>query len=382
MMKSKLNAALFEVKKSAIREFNKLAKSTPGCVSLTLGEPDFDTPEAVREACASALRAGKTHYIENNGALSLRKAIAKFEAEKNGMDYAEDEIILTIGATEALFTVLFGIMNPGDEIIVPTPAFVLYESIIGLCRGTFVPLDTTNAHFQITREALKAVVTPRTKAIVINTPNNPTGTVLNMESLNALREVALENDLFVICDDVYRQLVYTETYHSFAEFRELRDRIIVVQSFSKPYAMTGWRVGYFMGDRPVMAELAKVHQFAVVSTASMVQDACEVALSEDVTPMLETYKRRREYCLGRVRAMGLEVCEPEGAFYLFPSIARFGLDSTTFCTRMVREAGLAATPGACFGSDAHIRLTYCYSDAQLKEGLDRLEKFIGILEKE
>ncbi len=377
---SLLNEALYGAQRSAIREFSRLAKQTPGCVSLTLGEPDFDTPAPIIDTACGALRNHETHYIENNGAPELRAAIAHFEREKNGMDYGEDEVIVTAGATQALFTALFGVLNPGDEVIVPTPAFVLYEQIVKLCRGVFVPLDTTKTGFQLTKQALAAAITPKTKAIVLNSPNNPTGCVYTKESLDAVYDCVKGTDIFVVCDDVYRQLIYTETYHSFAEFHDLRRQLLVVQSFSKPYAMTGWRVGYLLADKSVKERLELLHQFMVVSTPAPFQRACITALGCDVTPLRETYRKRRAYVLGRLREMGLDVTEPEGAFYVFPSIERFGLPSGEFCARMIKEAGLAATPGACFGAEGHIRLTYCYSDGALKEGLDRLERFCRELE--
>ena len=379
MMLNRLNAAVYDVKRSAIREFSRMAKETPGCIGLTLGEPDFDTPISVREAAKLALDCGDTHYIDNTGTLELRTAIADFEREKNGMDYSPDEVIVTVGATEALFTALFGILNPGDEVIVPTPAFGLYESIIALCRGTFVALPTENNAFQISREMIESAITPRTKAIILNSPNNPTGIVYTPETLRNIHDAVADKEIFVLCDDVYRQLVYADEYHSFAEFRDLRQQIMVIQSFSKPYAMTGWRVGYLLCDLPVKKELEKVHQFSVVSAASTSQRACVEALKNDPAPMRETYRRRRDFALKRLSEMGLDVCKPEGAFYLFPSIEKFGMDSADFCTRMIHEAGLAATPGFCFGSDRHIRLTYCYSDEELAEGLNRLERFIRSL---
>ena len=379
MMLNRLNSAVYDVKRSAIREFSRMAKETPGCIGLTLGEPDFDTPLAVREAAKLALDAGETHYIDNTGTLELRTAIADFEREHNGMDYTPDEVIVTVGATEALFTALFGILNPGDEVIVPTPAFGLYESIVGLCRGTFVALPTEDNGFQISREMIESAITPRTKAIILNSPNNPTGCVYTPETLQAIHDAVAGKEIFVLCDDVYRQLTYADEYHSFAEFRDLREQIMVIQSFSKPYAMTGWRVGYLLCDLPVKRELEKVHQFSVVSASSTSQRACVEALKSDPSPMRETYRRRRDFALKRLEEIGLEVCRPEGAFYLFPSIEKFGMDSAAFCTRMIHEAGLAATPGFCFGSDRHIRLTYCYSDEELAEGLNRLEKFVRSL---
>lgn len=382
MMGDHLNQALYGAKRSAIRAFSALARATPGCVSLTLGEPDFDTPLPVCSAVGAALALGETHYIDNNGAPDLRERIAAFEGERNGMDYTAGEVIVTAGATEALFLALFGILNPGDEVIVPTPAFVLYEEIIKLCRGRFVLLDTTADGFQIDGERLAGLVTERTRAIILNSPNNPTGCVYDGSSLLAVRRAVEGRPIFVLCDDVYRQLVYAGEYHSFAEFRDLREQIIVVQSFSKPYAMTGWRVGYLLADASIKERLELVHQFMVVSTPAPFQRACVAALDQDVAPMVEVYRQRRACVLARLTAMSLPFREPGGAFYVFPSIGEFGLTSEEFCTRMIREAGLAATPGACFGGEGHIRLTYCYSDAELKEGLDRLEVFVNKLRKE
>ena len=378
-MKDALNSAIYGARRSAIREYSRLAAETPGCVALTLGEPDFDTPQPVEAAVDEAFTHHETHYIPNNGSPALREAIADFERTQNGMDYTADEVIVTIGATEALFVALFGILNPGDEVIVPTPAFVFYEEIIGLCRGRFVPLDTRKDAFQINPDRLRAAITPHTKAIVLNSPNNPTGCIYTPQSLAAVREAVAGRDIFVICDDVYRQLIYTEQYHSFAEFRDLRKQILVVQSFSKPYAMTGWRMGYLLADAAVKERLELLHQFMVVSAPTPFQRPCIEALRQSVEPMRSVYRKRRALVLARLEAMGLDMTEPLGAFYVFPSIEKFGLPSAEFCRRMIREAGLAATPGDCFGADGYIRLTYCYGDEALQTGLDRLEQFISTL---
>ena len=377
-MRDFLNTAVYHLKRSAIREFAALAKATPGCVSLTLGEPDFDTPAPVRAAAAAALEQGETHYIANNGAPELLERIAAFEREKNGMDYAPGEIIATVGATEALFVALFGVLNPGDEVIIPVPAFVLYEEIVKLCRAVPVFLDTAPDGFQIDGDRLRALISPKTKAIVLNSPNNPTGCVYTRESLDAVHDAVKGKPVFVVCDDVYRQLVYTDDYHSFTEYRDLRSRLLIVQSFSKPYAMTGWRMGYLMADKSVKERLELAHQFMVVSTPAPFQRAAMAALDFDPAELVETYRCRRAFVLRRLREIGLAVTEPMGAFYVFPSIQKFGMSSREFCTRMIQEAGLAATPGACFGGEGFIRLTYCYSDAELKEGLDRLERFVNM----
>ena len=380
-MRDRLNTAMYGAQRSAIREFSRLAAQTPGCVRLTLGEPDFATPAPICAAVGEALAAGETHYIENNGVRALREKIAAFERDRNGLDYAPEDVIVTIGATEALFVALFGVLNPGDEVIVPTPAFVLYERIIGLCRGTFVPLDTTADGFQIDSQKLEALITPRTKAILLNSPNNPTGCVYNAASLRAVYEAVRTRDIFVICDDVYRQLCYSGDYHSFAEYRDLREKILLVQSFSKPYAMTGWRVGYLCVEASIRERLELLHQFLVTSAPAPFQRACLAALDCDPAPMREEYRRRRDFVLGRLAEIGLEVTRPEGAFYVFPSIARFGLDSTAFCTRLLTEAGLAVTPGAAFGADDHVRISYCCGMDDLRAGLDRLARFVRGLEE-
>ncbi|MBQ7508669.1 MAG: aminotransferase class I/II-fold pyridoxal phosphate-dependent enzyme [Spirochaetales bacterium] len=379
-MRESLNQAVFSLKRSAIREFSRMAKETPGCIALTLGEPDFDTPLPVREQAKISLDNHETHYIENNGSADLRRAIAQYESSKHGFECTQDQVIVTAGATEALFVSLLGVLNPGDEVIIPTPAFVLYEEIVKLCRGVVVHMNTAPDGFQITPENLSRYVTERTKAIVLNSPNNPTGAVLDAKSLENVRKAVSGRSIFVICDDVYRELVYTDGYHSFSEFSELRDRILLVQSFSKPWAMTGWRMGYLIASPEIKERLELVHQFMVVSTPAPFQKAAVRALEYDPVELKETYRRRRAYMLSRLVSMGLEVTEPQGAFYMFPSITRFGIDSATFCRRMIEEAGLAATPGFCFGAEGYIRLTYCYSDEQLKEGLDRLESFIRKLE--
>ena len=379
-MRDRLNDAVYGARRSAIREFSRLAAHTPDCVRLTLGEPDFATPAPICAAAGDALAAGETHYIENNGTAALRERIAAFERDQYGLECDAGDVIVTVGATEALFAALFGILNPGDEVIVPTPAFVLYERIIGLCRGEFVPLDTAPDGFQIDGARLSALITPKTKAIILNSPNNPTGCVYSEASLDAVRRAVADREIFVICDDVYRRLCYAGQCPSFADYRELRDRILLVQSFSKPYAMTGWRMGCLICDGPVRERLELVHQFMVTSAPAPFQRACMAALNVDPAPMLSEYRRRRDYVLARLMDMGLETPRPEGAFYAFPSIARFGMDSTAFCTRLVEEAGVAVTPGAAFGADGYARVSYCCAMAELERGMDRLAGFVRGLE--
>ena len=375
-MHDRLNIALYHVERSPIRAFSQLAARTPDCVRLTLGEPDFATPEPVCAAVSEALRSGETHYIENNGTHALREAISAYEREKHDFACDPSDIIVTDGANEALFVALFGILNPGDEVIVPTPAFVLYERIITLCRATFVPMDLTADGYQIREENLRAHVTPRTKAIILNSPNNPTGCVLDAESLEAVHRLSQEHELFVICDDVYRELCYTGDYRSFAEFDDVREKLLLVQSFSKTWAMTGWRMGYLIAHPTVRERLELLHQFLVTSTPAPFQRACIEALHTDPAPMAAAYAARRDIVLQALSKMGLETTVPQGAFYVFPSILRFGMDSATFCTRLLSEHRVAVTPGAAFGADDHIRISYCCDVPTLKRGMDRLEAFI------
>ncbi len=373
-MREHLNPAVFALRRSTIREFSALAAKKEGCIRLTLGEPEFDTPAPVLAALQEAADLGETHYIANNGAPALLERIARFEREQNGFAVSADQVIVTAGATEGLMVALMGILEKGDEVIIPTPAFVLYEQLVLLCGGTPVPFDTAKDGFQI--RDLKKVITARTKAIILNTPNNPTGTILDQQSLDEVHAAIKGQPIFVLCDDVYRQLIYTEGYHSFTEYEDVAQQIILIQSFSKPYAMTGWRMGYLIAHPDIKERLELVHQFSVVSTPSLFQRAATAALECDTTPFVEKYKARRDYAVSRLREMGLSVTTPEGAFYVFPSIEKFGIPSGEFCKRLINEAGVALTPGFCFGAEGFVRLSYCCSDEQLKEGLDRLNEFI------
>lgn len=378
-----LNSTLTNLKKSGIRRFSQLAAETPECISLTLGEPDGNTDDAVKAEVAADLAANLTHYPANNGQIYLRQAIAKHMCDTRGlaaMGYTSDEVIVTCGATEALFVALTCVLNPGDEVIIPTPAYTLYESIALLNRATPVMMDTCDAGFQIMREALAGAASEHTKAIVITSPNNPTGCVLNSESLAAVADFAREHDVFVICDDVYGRLVYSSGFKSFASsYPDLRDRIIVCDSFSKPYAMTGWRLGWIAADASFIAQASKVHQYSVSSVPSFVQHAAVRALESDISPMLDTYRQRRDFVLQRLEEIGLSTNRPEGAFYALPSIEPFGISSEEFCERLIKEEGVALVPGVFFGAEGYVRLSYCCSMEDIAEGLNRLERFVKSL---
>ena len=369
-----INENLLKLKRSGIRLYTNLARTVDDCVMLTIGEPDFDTPQAIKDAAAAAIAANQTHYAPNQGTDALRKAIAAYE-NRRGLRCNENEVLVTVGACEALYTALFGILNPGEEVIVPTPAFPLYETIATTAGAKVVELDLKKTNFQITKEALEAVITPKTKAIVLNSPNNPSGAVFDEESLAAVKAAVLGKPIYVICDNVYQQLSM-EKLPDLSLDEELKDQILLCQSFSKPYAMTGWRVGYLIGSEEVISRLLLLHAGMVTAIPTFLQTACITALETDTTPMAEVYAKRRDYVCSRLKDMGLTFPEPKGAFYVFPDITKFGMESGEFCTRLIKEAKVATVPGSCFGAEGHIRISYCCSDENLKKGMDRLEQFL------
>ena len=344
---------------------------------LTIGEPDFDTPQPIKDAAWASLSRGQTHYAPNQGIPALRSAVAEYETNR-GNPTKPEEVLITVGSSQALFTALLGILNPGEEVIVPVPAFSLYETIITIAGGKVVPLDLTKTDFQITPEALNALITPKTKAIILNSPNNPTGAVLNRQSLEAVKQAVLGKPIFVISDNVYNLLTYGDCPDLCLD-ADLRDQMLLCQSFSKPYAMTGWRLGYLKCPEYVMDRLLLLSAGTIASVPTFVQEAGVAALREDVGPMREVYRRRRDYVTSRLRAMGLTFPEPQGAFYVFVDIRKYGMTSDEFAARLIREGKLAAVPGSCFGVEGFLRLTYCYEDAELKKGLDRLEAFLATL---
>ena len=375
-----LNQNLASLERSAIRAYTDLARQTPGCAMLTIGEPDLETPAPIRQAAMAALEDNQTHYAPNQGTPALRRAIAEFETRR-GNPTTEDQVLVTIGASHALFTALLGILNPGEEVVIPTPGFGLYQSIAAVAGAKPVFLDVTKTGFQITKEALDGVITPKTKAIVINSPCNPTGVILNRESLAAVKAAILGKPIFLVCDNVYHDLHYSPCPDLSCD-PQLKDQLLLCQSFSKPWAMTGWRIGYLTCPQYVMERLLLLSAANIAAVPTFVQSAAVTALETPVEPVREIYRRRRDYVTDRLTRMGLEFPQPEGAFYVFADIRRFGMGSAAFCTRMIREGKLAAVPGSCFGTEGYIRLSYCYSDAQLETGMDRLEKFITHLASE
>lgn len=369
-----LNSNLSSLKRSGIRVYTNLARETPDCAMLTIGEPDLDTPQPIKDAAWEALNRGCTHYAPNQGTPALRQAVAEYETRR-GNPVNPAQVLITVGSSQALFTALLGILNPGEEVIVPIPAFSLYESIITAAGGKVIPLDVSETGFQITREALDSLVTEKTKAVILNSPNNPTGTVLNEQSLAAVKAAVLGKPIFLVVDHVYSLLCYAPCPDLSLD-RDLKEQVILCQSFSKPYAMTGWRLGYLVCPEYVMDRLLLLSALTIAAVPTFVQEAGVTALEQDVSPMREIYRRRRDYVTARLRRMNLEFPEPEGAFYVFVNIRKFGMTSDEFCTRLIREGKLALVPGSCFGAEGWIRLSYCYSQRELEKGLDRLEGFL------
>lgn len=379
MMQRYLNRRLVSNPPSGIRRIGQIAKTIPGCIALTIGEPDFDAPVSIRERIAQAIAGGDTHYPPNAGYGEWLNEIAAHLNSRFGCDYSQEEVLCTVGSTQALASALFAILNPGDEVIVFTPCFGLYKPQIEMAGGVCVEMDISKDGFEITREALSRHITPRTRAILFASPNNPNGEVLSRASLSVLKEAALCRDLFLIADSVYDRIVFDGTLPTLMGDSELRDRLIYVSGLSKSHAMTGVRVGYAAADAPVMAQMRKAHSFLVVSVPGCVQRGCMGAFDEDLSFMVSAYRARRDYVYDRLMRMGLDVRMPGGAFYIFPDVRKFAMTSAEFCDRLMHEGKLALIPGECFSCEGYVRISYCYELAQLEEGMNRLEAFIRTL---
>lgn len=374
-----LNKQILKVQTSEIRQFNDYARSVGADVVLTLGEPDFDTPDVISNAAIEAIQNHKTKYGPTLGSLELRQKVCAYEKRINQFDCTPDEVIITHGSTEGLTSALFTMINPGDEIIVPIPAYPMYRQMVEYCGGKIVTIDTAKSEFQITKEQLSQAITPNTKAIILTSPNNPTGSIYSDETLENVYTAVKGKPIFVICDDVYNQIVYGKRNLGFVKYHDLKEQIIVCQSYSKSYAMPGWRCGYMIASKEFCQHAAKVHQYMIVALNTFIQPAMIQALDFDPSEMVQSYKKRRDYIYQRLINMGLEVVKPEGAFYIFPSIEKFGITSTEFCARFAREYKVAIIPGHCFEADGFIRLSYCVDFEVIKTACDRLEEFIKTL---
>ena len=378
-MKKMLNQRLFAVDESLLRKFDQLANRLGAKQMLTLGEPDFDTPKIIKDQAIQAIQAGKTSYGTSYGALNFRRAIKEHELRVNQVAYDISEIMVTTGSTQGLTATLLTILNPGDEVICLAPAYPLYKNVIALAGGKVTLVDISKTNFQISATMLSGAITAKTKAIILTSPNNPTGTILNDDSLAVVYQAVKKHQFLVISDEVYNQIVYENRRLGFSKYQDLRDYIIVCQSLSKPYAMTGWRLGYILAPAWFMKEVIKIHQYMVIATNTFIQDGGVCALEFDVTPMVDSYRERRDYVVARLIAMGFEFPSPDGAFYVFPSIKKYGMNSWEFCEKLLIAQKVALIPGSCFDVDDHIRISYCVDMDTLVAGMDGLQRFIATL---
>ena len=372
-----------EMRPSGIRKFFDLVADMPDCISLGVGEPDFQTPWSIRDAAISSLEAGRTKYTSNIGLKELREEISRWMDRKYDLKYKEDEILVTVGGSEAIDLAIRSLVTTGDEVIIPEPCYVSYEPITTLTGGVPVHIQTkAEDGFRVTAEQIKAAITPRTKLLVLSYPNNPTGAILEHDDLKAIADVIRDTDIIVLSDEIYAELTYGENRHeSIASFDGMWERTIVVNGFSKTFSMTGWRLGYACAPRPLTAIMTKIHQSCIMCAPTTSQYAAITALKdceEDIRVMHDEYDKRRQYCVRRLNAMGLKTFEPKGAFYVFPDISSSGMTSEEFCAELLKEQKVAIIPGSAFGNcgEGFARISYAYSLKHLQEAMKRIERFL------
>ncbi|MFF2752122.1 aminotransferase class I/II-fold pyridoxal phosphate-dependent enzyme [Psychrobacillus sp. NPDC058041] len=377
-----LNPRAKVLKVPGIRQFSNQLVHFPNAINLTIGQPDFPTPQAVKNAGIQAVEQNLTGYSHNAGILELREAVNTFFTNKYDFSYdPQNEIVITNGASEAIDTVFRTILEEGDEVILPAPCYSGYEPIIHFCGAKIVYLDTTETNFQPSAEKLAELITEKTKAVFFNYPSNPTGVVLTKETVDELVSVLKDKDVYILTDEIYSENTFSGNHVSFAAYPELRNKLFFIHGLSKSHSMTGWRIGFLMGPSEVMEQVVKVHAFNTICASVPGQYAAIEALrnSKDTpSEMNVEYIKRRDYVFKRLTTMGLPVEKPNGAFYIFPSIKRFNMNSFDFATKLLHEGGVAVVPGSTFThyGEGYIRISYAYSMEVLEEGLDRLEKFI------
>lgn len=384
-MRNPLSKAITEIQPSGIRRFFDAASTMSNVISLGVGEPDFDTPWHVREEGIYSLEKGRTFYTGNSGLLELREEIGRYLDRRFGLSYSADEILVTVGGSEAIDIGFRTMLDPGDEVIIPEPCYVSYLPCVKLAGGVPVrlPLEEKD-QFKLTKEKLLSAITDKTKILVLPFPNNPTGAILNREELQIIADIVKEHDLFVMSDEIYSELNYEGGHVSIASIPGMRERTIVINGFSKSYAMTGWRLGYAAGPKEIMKQMLKIHQFVIMCAPTTSQYAAIEALrngDEDVRRMRESYDERRRFLVNALNEMGLPCFEPKGAFYVFPNISAYGMTSEEFARRLLEQERVAVVPGTAFGErgEGFLRISYAYSIDNLKKALDKIEKFIDTL---
>lgn len=380
---------IVEIEPSGIRKFFDIVSEMKDAISLGVGEPDFDTPWHIREEGIYSLERGRTFYTSNAGLKELREEIGSYLKRRIGISYdSKKEIVVTVGGSEGIDNALRAVINPGDEVLIPQPSFVSYLPCAVMAGATPVIIELKEENeFRLTKEQLLAHITPRTKVLVFPFPNNPTGAIMEREELLEIANVVVEKDILVLSDEIYSELTYKSEHISIAACPGMKERTIVINGFSKAYAMTGWRLGYVAGPAEIMEQILKIHQFAIMCAPTNSQYAAVEALrngDKDIAVMREAYNQRRRYLVHALRKMGLQCFEPFGAFYVFPSIKKFGLSSDEFATRLLMEEKVAIVPGTAFGAcgEGFLRISYAYSLEDLKRALERLERFIKKLEVE
>lgn len=385
-----INQKVQSIQPSGIRKFFDIANEIEDVISLGVGEPDFDTPWHVREEGIYTLQKGRTFYTANRGLMELRTEISNYIARNHAVQYnPATQVLVTIGGSEAIDLALRACLEPGDEVIYHEPCYVSYLPCITLADGVPVPIPLKEANdFRLTAEELEAAITPKSKALILSFPNNPTGAVMSKEDLEAIAEVIVRHDLLVITDEIYSELSYTgKKHYSLIDLPGMVERTIYINGFSKAYAMTGWRLGYCCGPEEILAQMVKIHQFAIMAAPTMSQYAGTMALkngASDVEMMRDSYNQRRRYLMAELERLGIPCFEPFGAFYIFPNISQFGLSSEEFATRLIRERKVAVVPGSAFGQsgEGFVRVSYAYSIEELKQAFERIERFITELRAE
>lgn len=386
-MRDPISKKTAAIKPSGIRKFFDVVNTMDGAISLGVGEPDFDTPWFIREEGIYSLEKGRTFYTSNAGLPELKKEISKYIKRRFAVDYdSSSEITVTVGGSEGIDIAMRAMINPGDEVIIPQPSYVSYEPCAVLADGVPVIIKLEDKDkFKLTADKLLEAITDKTKLLVLPFPNNPTGSVMTSKDLEPIARICVEKDIYVISDEIYTELTYTgEKPASIIQFPGMKERTVLINGFSKAYAMTGWRLGYACGPSNIIKQMIKIHQFAIMCAPTTSQYAAVVALRDGddaVATMRESYNQRRRYVLSRLSEMGIDCFEPEGAFYVFPSIKKFGMTSEEFCTKLLECQKVAVVPGDAFGDsgEGFIRISYAYSLKQLKEALERIEKFVKSL---
>ncbi len=375
------------LKPSGIRKFFDIVSEMPDAISLGVGEPDFDTPWHIREEGIYSLEKGRTFYTSNAGLKELKVEICRYLKRRVHLDYDPDhEVLVTVGGSEAIDIAMRAILNPGDEVLIPQPSYVSYEPCCILADGAPVIVELKEENqFRLKPEQLLAAITDRTKILVMPFPNNPTGAIMEREDLEAIAKVLIEKDIFVLSDEIYSELTYGQDHVSIASIPGMKERTLVINGFSKSYAMTGWRLGYAAGPADLIAEMIKIHQYAIMCAPTTSQYAAVEAMrygDGDVAKMREAYDGRRRFLLHAIREMGLPCFEARGAFYVFPNISRFGMSSEDFATQLLQEEKVAVVPGTAFGDcgEGFIRISYAYSLENLKEALGRVAHFVNRLD--